>query len=96
MPKRFLESRRSGYYLAVEVEGEVGAGDRVEALAHDPARIPVSEISRVHASDRDDLATIERLVALRALPSDWRSYFEKRLAALMAQLARAIEEIDRG
>jgi 3-alpha domain-containing YiiM-like protein len=42
----------------------------------------VSEISRVYASDRDDVATIERLVALRALPSDWQSYFEKRLAAL--------------
>jgi hypothetical protein len=43
---------------------------------------PVSEISRVYACDRDDVATIKRLVALRALPSDWRSYFEKRLAAL--------------
>jgi hypothetical protein len=50
----------------------------------------------VYACDRDDVATIKRLVALRALPSDWRSYFEKRLAALRAQLARAIEELDRG
>jgi MOSC domain-containing protein YiiM len=80
MVKRFLASRRTGYYLAVEAEGNVGAGDRVETLARHPARIQVAEITRVYASDRDDLATIERLVALDALPEDWRSYFEKKLA----------------
>jgi MOSC domain-containing protein YiiM len=77
MVKRFLASRRTGYYLAVDAEGNVGAGDRVETLARHPARIPVAEITRVYASDRDDLATIDRLVALDALPEDWRSYFEK-------------------
>jgi MOSC domain-containing protein YiiM len=80
--KRFLASRRSGYYLAVEVEGDVGAGDRVETLARHPAGIPVAEITRVYASDRDDLASIERFVALDALPEDWRRYFAKRLAAV--------------
>jgi MOSC domain-containing protein YiiM len=80
MVKRFLASRRTGYYLAVEAEGNVGAGDGVETLARHPARIPVAEITRVYASDRDDVATIERLVALDALPEDWRSYFEKKLA----------------
>jgi MOSC domain-containing protein YiiM len=80
MVKRFLASRRTGYYLAVDAEGDVGAGDRVETLARHPARIPVAEITRVYATDRDDLATIERLVALDALPEDWRSYFDKKLA----------------
>ena len=84
MVKRFLASRRTGYYLAVEVEGDVGAGDRVEMLARHPARIPVAEIIRVYASDRDDLASIERLVALDALPEDWRRYFEKKLAEKLA------------
>jgi MOSC domain-containing protein YiiM len=79
MVKRFLASRRTGYYLAVEAEGNVGAGDGVETLARHPARIAVAEITRVYASDRDDLATIERLVTLDALPEDWRSYFGKKL-----------------
>ena len=78
--KRFLASGRTGYYLAVEVEGDVGTGDHVELIARDPARIPVAEITRVYASDRDDRATIERILALDALPDDWRSYFEKQLA----------------
>jgi MOSC domain-containing protein YiiM len=80
MVKRFLASGRTGYYLAVEAEGDVGAGDRVETLVRHPARVPVSDVTRVFAGDRDDRATIERLVALDALPEDWRSYFEKRLA----------------
>ena len=80
MVKRFLTSGRTGYYLAVEAEGVVGAGDRVEILARHPARITVAEITRVYAADRADRATIERLVALEVLPDDWRAYFEKRLA----------------
>jgi MOSC domain-containing protein YiiM len=41
MPKRFLASRRSGYYLAVEREGSVGAGPGRGARARscaDPGR----------------------------------------------------------
>jgi MOSC domain-containing protein YiiM len=87
MPKRFLASGRTGYYLAVEVEGEVGAGDQVEPLARHPARVPVAEIIRVYANDRYDRATIERLVALDALPDDWRRYFAKRLAAFSTSTA---------
>jgi MOSC domain-containing protein YiiM len=78
MVKRFLASGRTGYYLAVAAEGEVGAGDRIESIALDPARIPVAEITRVYASDRDDVAAMERLIALDALPEDWRGYFEDR------------------
>jgi MOSC domain-containing protein YiiM len=46
MVKRFLASSRTGYYLAVDAEGYVGAGDRVETLARHPASIPVAEITR--------------------------------------------------
>jgi len=84
MIRRFLLSGRTGYYLA---EGEVGAGDAVETVARHPAQIPVAEITRAYASDRDDLATVERLIALDALPNDWRRYFAKRLAALSTPTA---------
>src|SRR3954451_24852135 len=36
MVKRFLKSRRTGFYLAVTREGEVGAGDDLTLLSHDP------------------------------------------------------------
>jgi MOSC domain-containing protein YiiM len=81
MVKSFLASRRTGYYLAVDAEGDVGAGDRVEVVARQLARVPVGEITRVYTSDRDDLAAIGRLVALDALPDDWRLYFQKKVDA---------------
>jgi MOSC domain-containing protein YiiM len=83
MVKRFLASGLTGYYLAVQVEGDVAAGDRVHMLGRHPAHIPVAEVTRVYASDRDDFAAIERLVALDALPEEWRSHFEARLTSLV-------------
>jgi MOSC domain-containing protein YiiM len=79
MVKRFLRSGRTGYYLAVLVEGDVAAGDTIETVARHPARIPVAEITRVYANDRDDLVAIERLVALDALPDGWRRHFAQQL-----------------
>lgn len=87
MVKRFAASGRTGYYLAVGAEGDVGAGDRIQTLARHPAAIAVSEVTRVFARDRDDLEAIERLVALDALPDDWRGYFERKLAQLTAAVA---------
>lgn len=81
MVKRFFDRGRTGYYLAVEVEGDVAAGDPVEIIARHPARIPAAEVTRLFAGDRDDLTAIERLVALDAIPDDWRRYFAKRLAS---------------
>lgn len=81
MVKRFLDAARPGYYLAVAVEGDVAAGDTVEIVAQHPARVPVAEVIRVYASDRDDVASLERLAALDALPVAWRRYFAERLPA---------------
>jgi MOSC domain-containing protein YiiM len=80
MVKRMFASGRTGYYLAVAAEGDLGPGDPVEMVARHPARIPVSEITRVFARDRGDLASVEQLVALDALPDDWPRYFEDALA----------------
>jgi MOSC domain-containing protein YiiM len=81
MVRRFLGSGRTGYYLAVETEGEVERGDRVEPISRHPARMPVADVTRVFARDHDDVATIERLVAVDALPEDWRRYFVEKLLA---------------
>src|SRR4051794_17330546 len=36
MVKRFFSSRRTGFYLAVAREGEVGSGDEMKRIARDP------------------------------------------------------------
>src|SRR6202140_1442104 len=39
MVKRFLASKRSGFYFAVAREGDVGAGDEIKEVSRDPYRV---------------------------------------------------------
>ena len=50
MVKRFLASRRTGFYLAVLREGEVGAGDDIVRLSHDADSLPISAITRLYVA----------------------------------------------
>src|SRR6266852_6159313 len=45
MVKRFLVSGRTGFYLAVKREGEVGSGDEIALIGRDANAVPVSEIT---------------------------------------------------
>src|SRR5207253_7192184 len=55
MVKRFLLSRRTGFYFAVLKQGEVEAGDAIELLSKDENQIPVAEITRLYAYEKNDL-----------------------------------------
>ena len=41
---RFLRSERSGFYLAVLREGDIGAGDPIERIAADPESLSIAEV----------------------------------------------------
>jgi len=41
--KRFLESRRSGFYLRVDREGEVATGDTIEVIRSDASSVTIPE-----------------------------------------------------
>ena len=82
MVKRFLASRRSGFYVAVRREGQVGAGDDIRVLSRDPNAVPVSEITRLYVAKRytaDDVASARRALQVTALPDSWKDYFRERL-----------------
>ena len=83
MVKRFLSSGRSGFYLAVTREGEVGAGDEIKPISRDPNAVPVSEITRLYIAKRfsdEDVASLRRAFLVSALPASWKDYFRDRLA----------------
>jgi len=46
MIKRFYRSGRSGFYLAVTKEGEIGAGDEISLVNRDPDSITIAEAAR--------------------------------------------------
>jgi MOSC domain-containing protein YiiM len=79
MVKRFLASRRTGFYLTVLEEGTVQAGDTFAYVERSTHGIGVVDITRLYAFDKDDWATMRRVVEVEALPESWRGYFQQRL-----------------
>ena len=80
--KRFLQSERTGFYLAVLKEGEVGAGDEFEPLARDPHDVRVSDITRLYTRKRHNATLLRRAIEAEALPESWRRYFQHKLEKL--------------
>jgi len=77
--KRFLASERSGFYLSVSKEGEVGAGDEFQLLEKNASGVRVVDVTRLYSSDRENVDLMRRAIATEALPESWREYFRKRL-----------------
>ena len=82
--KRFLASGRTGFYLRVLQEGEVGAGDAIEQISRDENDLSVADITRLYAHAKDDVATLQRAVRHKVLPTDWREYFQRRIEKVAA------------
>lgn len=89
MVKRFLRSGRTGFYLAVTREGEVGAGDEMKLLGRDQDAVSSAEITRLYLArsyDDSDVAVIDRALRLAALPESWKEYFRERLETATAEV----------
>ena len=80
--KRFLASERSGFYLAVLQEGEVGAGDEIELIEPNKSGVRVSDITRLYIGDKSNTGLLRRAIGTEALPESWRSYFQLQLQKL--------------
>jgi len=82
MVKLFLKSRRTGFYLAVTREGDVGAGDKITVVERDPNVCPVSLITRLIITKEystEDRASAQQALRVPALPDSWKEYFQERL-----------------
>src|SRR5881628_127400 len=82
MVKRFLVSGRTGFYVAVIREGEVGAGDRIKVIAREANAVPVSEIVYLYVVKRygeAEIRAVRRALRVPELPESWKEYFRERL-----------------
>jgi MOSC domain-containing protein YiiM len=82
MVRKFLNSKRYGYYLNVTKEGEVGVGDEIRVLSRDPNAVPVSEITRLYVAKKytaADLTSLRNALRVPSLPDGWKDYFHERL-----------------
>jgi MOSC domain-containing protein YiiM len=78
MVKRFLQSGRTGFYLAVLREGHVAAGNAIESVAGENG-VSVHDIVSLYSTDAENQDLLRRVSELPALPRGWRDYFRKRL-----------------
>ena len=82
MVKRFLASGRTGFYVMVVREGEVGAGDELKLMTREPNAVAVSEITRLYVAKRyrdAEIAVVRRALQVPELPESWKEYFRERL-----------------
>src|SRR6184192_3308496 len=82
MVRQFLASGRTGFYVMVVREGQVGAGDQMKLLAREPNAVMVSEITRLYVAKRfgeSEIRAVQRALRVPELPESWKQYFRDRL-----------------
>ena len=77
--KRFLASRRTGFYFAVVRGGMVGNGASIELIGRAQQEISVADITRLYAFEKNDLKGLRRAIDVEALPESWKGYFQHQL-----------------
>jgi MOSC domain-containing protein YiiM len=82
MPKRFLQSGRSGFYFGVLEEGTVEAGNTLERISQHPDGLSVAEVTSLYTTERGNVALLKKAIAATALPESWSGYFEHQLERL--------------
>jgi MOSC domain-containing protein YiiM len=82
MVKRFLASGRTGFYVAVVREGEVGVGDEMKVIGRGAEGVAVSEITRLYVAKtfgEAEIRAVRRALEVKELPESWKAYFKERL-----------------
>jgi MOSC domain-containing protein YiiM len=78
--KEFLLSGRSGYYLRIVEEGELGVGDAIEFIRRDPQRVTVRALLGITDLKEINPDLAKRALLAEGLPPSWR----EDVAALLA------------
>jgi MOSC domain-containing protein YiiM len=83
MVRRFLASRRTGFYVAVMREGDVGAGDEIKEISLNENKVSIAEIVRLYVAksyNQADVEVIRRAMQVASFPESWKGHFEELLA----------------
>ena len=83
-PKRFLASRRTGFFFRVLEEGVAVAGDAFEFDSHGPGEFTVREILELFYGPRPERSRLAEAAHLEALPRAWREDAMRRRARSVA------------
>ncbi len=77
MAKKFTASHRSGFYLRVLREGEVGAGDEIVPLHQDENRVSISDAMHIYLQEDGWQDLVKRALRVEYLAASWREEFNQ-------------------
>jgi len=80
MVKRFLQSKRSGFYLAVIREGDVEKNDAIEFTERQENGVTITDIVNLYSVHSPNQELLRRAIEVPALPQSWKDFFRKRLS----------------
>ena len=89
--RRFLKSRRTGFYFAVVKEGIVEAGNEIELLSRDPNNVTIADITRLYAFEKADFDTMRRAIKLDSLVRKLARIFQESKLKSMSPKSGSIE-----
>ena len=75
--RTFTQASRSGTYLRIAVEGELGTGDRIRVIERPDHDMTIGNIFRIFTRDRDEAP---RLLTVPRLSASWTRWAEELLA----------------
>lgn len=78
--KQFAAECRTGFYLRGLEEGEVGAGDAIEAAGEGKVRMSVRDMTHLLYFEPDNVDGAKKALEIEALSPGWRGSFEERVA----------------
>ncbi len=79
-PKRFLQSGRTGFYLRVVEEGEVGAGDAFELVEKGPYAMSIRDLWHLVLFDTANVEGARAALRCPTLAPEWRERLLRRVA----------------
>ncbi|MDA0195296.1 MAG: MOSC domain-containing protein [Bacteroidetes bacterium] len=79
MIKKFLESRKSGFYCSVFKEGQVFVGDRISILNSEQSGTTIREFVDVYTQKNPKQEKIEAILEDPNLMEDWIDFFKNKL-----------------
>ena len=77
MAKRFLGSHRTGFYLRVLREGEVGAGDEIVRVHRDENHVAIADVLQVYLGNPSSEEIRARALRVPYLSNAWREHLSQ-------------------
>ena len=82
MLRRFVQSRRTGWYFAVEQEGPITVGDSITRLGAPSESLSIAAVAELLFTNMPNLEHLRIAATLPDLAEDVRTYFQAWLAEL--------------